>query len=442
VSESGAKVNQLQKPETVNKTVIKIPVDTASRLPFYLVLLYIILEFARPQATILGLAPLRIPAIVTIILGLSVVLLGRLNLSDKQTKLFILLLAVMVLNGPLAVNNYWAYQVFRTMLITFVTYLGIIAFVDSFDRFKTLINIWLGIHVYLAIHGIIKGGLGVGGFLADENDFSMTLNMIIPFAFFMAFAEANKLRKIIYICLICLFLFVNMLTLSRGGFIGLVMVGIYCWIRSPKKIVSAVLIGLLVLFMFQYAPEKYLGEIKSIQGEGVENREGEIRYQGTGGERIYQWQIGWKMFLDNPILGVGQGNYPFRFSEYEKASGFDEGLHGRSRAGRAAHSIYFTLLPELGVAGTLIFAMMLYFIYKDLRFISQLKTRRSSYISSPEKVIIFYLSRAMEGSLIGFLFSGIFISILYYPNFWILMGFVVALKRVAEREYENNNASY
>jgi len=39
---------------------------------------------------------------------------------------------------------------------------------------------------------------------------------------------------------------------------------------------------------------------------------------------------------------------------------------------------------------------------------------------------------ALEGSLISYLVSGAFISILYYPNIWVLMGFVVSLKKIVE----------
>jgi hypothetical protein len=42
-----------------------------------------------------------------------------------------------------------------------------------------------------------------------------------------------------------------------------------------------------------------------------------------------------------------------------------------------------------------------------------------------------HLSLAMEASLIGYLVSGIFISVFYYPSFWILSAFVVALRKAA-----------
>jgi hypothetical protein len=46
----------------------------------------------------------------------------------------------------------------------------------------------------------------------------------------------------------------------------------------------------------------------------------------------------------------------------------------------------------------------------------------------------------MEVSLIGFLVSSIFISTLYYPNFWVAMGFVVALRRIVTLEPSRQGA--
>ena len=76
------------------------------------------------------------------------------------------------------------------------------------------------------------------------------------------------------------------------------------------------------------------------------------------------------MFLDNPILGVGQGNFPYVFQKYElKVTGSNEAFYGRSVAGRQAHSIYFTMLPELGIIGTCIFIGMIINTLKDLKTI-------------------------------------------------------------------------
>lgn len=416
-------MNNLRKAEAVN-AIKRSSFNRGTNLPFYFVLTYLFLEFGRPQDLIPGLSELHLPAIVTILLMMSIVFSGKFNVSDKQTKLFVILLVLMAFHVPLATNNYWAFHIARTMLLTFVIYLSIITFVDSFNKFKTLIRIWIGIHIYLAIIGLFKGGRGIGGFLGDENDFCMTLDMVIPYCFFMALGERKQAVKIIYIGIAVLFLSANMLTLSRGGFVGLVGVGMYCWLKSKRKIVAALLVGLLALAMVFAAPEKYWSEIKSIEEQGYT--------KGTGEERVYTWKFGWKMFLDNPIIGVGQGNFPWRFGQYEGG----ETLDGRSRAGRAAHSLYFTLFPELGIVGTLIFIFMLYYTYQDIRFVGRLGARKPIVPLNSDRKKMFFLSLAMGGSLIGFLTAGIFISILYYPSFWVLMGFVVALRKLAQRELE------
>src|SRR5205814_8017929 len=100
-------------------------------------------------------------------------------------------------------------------------------------------------------------------------------------------------------------------------------------------------------------------------------------------------------------------NLPVRFGDYEG----DERLHGVTRVWRAAHSLYFTLLPELGLVGAFMFFRMLYWIRRDLAAI------RGSNMAPT----ILPLAYAMEASLVGFLVSGAFISTLYYPNFWVTM---------------------
>ena len=85
-----------------------------------------------------------------------------------------------------------------------------------------------------------------------------------------------------------------------------------------------------------FAPEEYVTEIKSIREEGTET--------GTGRDRIELWKVAWKMFLDNPILGVGQGNLTWQLGDYQHDAN-DDSAWSRSVSGRAIHSIYFTVLP-------------------------------------------------------------------------------------------------
>jgi probable O-glycosylation ligase (exosortase A-associated) len=383
---------------------------------FHLTTLHLLLEFGRPQELLPVLAPLRLPGIVSGLLVLALCLSKGLSFSAKPTRLFVLFLAFMALHVPLALNNYVAFEFLRYLLITFVAYLALATSVDTFGKFHKFVILWLSVHVFLAINGIATGGRGVGGFLGDENDFAMTINMIVPFSFFLARSQQDVVKKALYLAVTALFVLANMYSFSRGGFVGLLAVAICCWLRSPYKLRSLSVIAVLALLVSVYAREGYWQRLESGWEQGLS--------AGTGEDRAHMWKFAWKMFLDNPIAGVGQGNFPVRFGEYE---GY-ELLHGHTRVWRAAHSLYFTLLPELGLVGTLLFAAMLHSIWRDIAAIRRLTLQRFDARTRPQPILAF--ADAIEASLVGFLVSSVFISTLYYPNFWVMMGFVVALRRI------------
>jgi O-antigen ligase len=148
---------------------------------------------------------------------------------------------------------------------------------------------------------------------------------------------------------------------------------------------------------------------------------------GTGTGRQYTWTIAWKMFVANPVFGIGQGNFPWEFSSYEG----DETFFGQSLAGRAAHSLYYTLMPELGLVGIVIFLGMNYYLFKNIAAVKRFFRSRRNIMDGGDARFLFYTACALEASLIGYLATGYFVSVLYYPSFWILVGFAVALRKVA-----------
>lgn len=72
-------------------------------------------------------------------------------------------------------------------------------------------------------------------------------------------------------------------------------------------------------------------------------------------ERMAHWQAAWYMFLDHPWLGVGVGNYPAAYSDYQVGTWFDPLGH--------AHNYYLNLLAETGITGLLAFLILLVAAY-------------------------------------------------------------------------------
>lgn len=201
-------------------------------------------------------------------------------------------------------------------------------------------------------------------------------------------------------------------TASRGGFVGLVVtVGAMVWF-SKRRLRNVILVTLASGIFFLSIPYEYKAEILSINDTEDNTRQ----------DRIYSWERGWEMFLDNPIVGVGVGNYPWRVSEYELSSGANYGQR-RMLGGRVAHSLYFTLLPETGIVGTLIVVLLV------IRFFRRLGSPRrgDSLHLSDDSLVVGAAARATTASMIGFLATAVFISVLYYPQMWYLFGFAYVI---------------
>ena len=367
-----------------------------------------------------------IPSLLDISLALAVFVSGSGKYSNTQTRLWMVLLAFMAMWVPFANNNFWALMVFKDMTLYFFFYLGIVTFVNTTSRMQTLIFVWLGVHLVLAVNGILHQGRGVGGWLGDENDFGMEMNVAIPVAFFMSQGAVGKGNKLMYVGSLGLFVMALVATSSRGGFLGLLAVGAYCWLFSSRKLMSLFLGVCLVGLVLVAAPQEYWDRISTITDDKTTE-------SGTAGQRMFTWGIGWEMFLANPILGVGQGNFAWTIGEY---------LGGRtwqtkSLAGRQAHSLYFTLLPELGLVGVLIFGSMVYFNLRDAR-IKVLSSwsgpsRKVDRANDPQFARAVLFGKAISGGMIGYLATSAFISTLYYPTFWIMMALAVALRNTTER---------
>ncbi len=105
------------------------------------------------------------------------------------------LLVFMALWVPFANNNFNAFMTLKDMTLYFFLYLGIVDIRQYHRSHAKLILMWLGVHALLGINGVLHHGQGVGGWLGDENDFGMEMNVAIPVAFFMYQAAKSQRTK-------------------------------------------------------------------------------------------------------------------------------------------------------------------------------------------------------------------------------------------------------
>jgi len=388
---------------------------------FFFVLLYIIIDYGRPQ-DIIPIGFLRPGMIVVLILTAFVVFCGRIKEADsRQTRmigLFIILLGFYV---PFARNNYFAYETTLGMLVFVPFILSVVVCVDSIERLKKLIFVLILLMIYNSGYSFLHHGLGSGNYLEDENDVALYINIWLPFCLFLFFAEEHKLKKMVYALGLVIGILAVVVSFSRGGFVGLVSCAFVSWLFNPKKMKSLIVLGLLALVFYSYTSNYSDPSKKGGRSYWQEMATTTDTSDATAEGRIESWKAGWRMFLGHP-LGVGGNNFEVWFPDYQ-SNYFKAGMWGR-----VAHSLWFTLIPELGIFGMAIYLLLLYYNFSDLFLINKL-----SPSDHPDHLYLKMLTRAFVGSFAGFFASGTFLSVLYYPHYWYLTGILVAAKKISEK---------
>lgn len=378
---------------------------------FLIAILYLIVDYVRPQDILPFLGPLRPGMITIVLLTACVVLSGKFYLSwSPQTRLIWAFILLLFIHVPFAKNNYYALITGWGMLKLMPFILSIIILVDSMERLKRLVFISVIIIAYISLYGITHAGLGSGGWFHDENEIALYINAMLPFVAHLYYHERSRIKRLFYVAISVLGIVAIITSFSRGGLVGLLAMVAVTWLITRHKVRMFVMICLAAFVFFAYTSQEYKAEMSTITD----------RQSGTIHGRIITWEAAWDMFLDYP-LGVGGNNFPIRFEEYQSEE-FPRGMWGR-----VAHSLWFTLIPELGIPGIIIYFILLWINFKELLSLLRLK-----YEDDPDLLYIHTLSLAFLVSAAGFFASATGLSVLYYPHFWYLTALLVATRRIAE----------
>ncbi|MBV1871592.1 MAG: O-antigen ligase family protein [Gammaproteobacteria bacterium] len=391
-----------------------------SNWPFVLVLLLVALEYLRPQDFFPFLMPFRIPGLVALMLIIYWLLNERITSLFRYplTKLNMYFLFLTGISVMYAVNTFYPYKIFfQEILITASVVMPTILIVNSVDRVRKFLSFWVLVHLVLALIVLSKGGRGPGGFLSDENDVALALIMGLPYAAYMYGYEKRKKYKFLFGLTAVVSVLAIAVSFSRGGFLGLVCVLAFMWLISKNKskylLISMLMVVIAGSTLLTVLPEGYFDEMKTSTDAGT----------GTGHHRIMSWDIGLQMFYRNPVLGVGAGNYPWNVERYENFSEIWRSANTRSFSGRQSHSLYFTLIPEFGLLGIILYLVIFRRMYKIIRPIAK------SDPSEVDKELIVF-AKAIAVSIVGFLSAGAFISVLFYPHFWHLIANITVVANV------------
>ena len=255
--------------------------------------------------------------------------------------------------------------------------------------------------------GIIGGG---GGFYDNSADLGVA--MCVVFGLALALFQANLERKWRLFCLICLLAFGALILVcgSRGAIVGAVAIVLATWAKSAKKSWSLVFVLMFGLGLVYLMPHASRDRFQSAE---------DYKHDTTANHRVLLWQAGLRMWHDYPILGVGPANFRYVRQAYYRI----DVENSRDRAAFVCHSLYIEVISELGTLGALAATGLIVSFFLLIR-----RVRRRLITSGAERQSWeLCLCSGLELAMIGYLVSGAFVSVFWYPHIWVLCGSAMGL---------------
>ncbi len=388
--------------------------DTSDKKPatykflFLALICYWIVDLARIQ-DVLPIAFLR-PGIVSLLL-ICLAMLFSMKSVQINTPL-LLMLAITTLLWVLVLfarNDRYAFNTALTFSSILLVCICINAYIRTRQDLVKLYRTLFVLTVYVAVYALLHAGKGSGGYIADENDVALLMNIVIPVGIYLWHTKAGSSRWL-YLIGVLVLITAQASSMSRGGFVGLVCMSALLVMRSRRKLVLLVGISIALVttatIVDTYFPSKSQKKVHYLETVSTSMDVNE----STAQERLWTWLAAYEMFKDNP-LGVGGNNFQVRFQEYQSER-FKRGMWGR-----VAHSVWFTCLTELGVLGMILFIMLLKHNMTTCRKIERSGGEFADVI------------KPLTYSLVAFMATGTFISVLYYPYIWYLSAFISGIQK-------------
>ncbi|MBP7279661.1 MAG: O-antigen ligase family protein [Sedimentibacter sp.] len=238
----------------------------------------------------------------------------------------------------------------------------------------------------------------------NPNGLAAVIISIMPFI--ISYSKLNWKMKINILLMMPLLIYALILTASRSGMIGAVMVFMYNIYISKKKYIIIPIAALSILYIYTNLTtnlqDRYLSIISS-----------ETKHSETAHGRISGSLAAAKLVLHKPIIGHGLGT----------------SLEANANYGTIAqipHNLFIEVGVELGTAGLAIYLWFLYVIIKEFKNKLMINTaaQEASFLSQtcngmiPWLIILIVFSLASYG--------------LHTPNWYLFGGLTVVISRLSK----------
>lgn len=392
-----------------------------------------LLQLAVVALTILALSEERLAGLVHI-------------LTRPLTVLLMSYIAVLLLTTTFARNPRIADQRVIESCKSFGIFLLVVALASSVRRLRIAAFTLVICSAFLSLLGIYQtltgnyarwfGGLArvknahiygdvfqprIAGPLGDPNFFAQILLLAVPVALFIGWESRGKHRWLAFGCA-AIIVAATLLTYSRGGMLALGVILVLALIahRVDRRRMIGGGVALLVLLMLLPASltRRFVTIEQILPGSGET-----IHRDSSFEKRKLLTATAWVIFKNNPLFGVGAGNYTVWFDHYSEQVGSEARGYDDPGETHYPHNLYLEIAAETGVVGLIIFAAIVAMTLAHLRAANRALAEEGLREAAG-------VAKALELAVIGYLVSGLFLHGHFQRYLWLIFGLAVAFARV------------
>jgi putative inorganic carbon (HCO3(-)) transporter len=258
----------------------------------------------------------------------------------------------------------------------------------------------------------------------DNNQIGINVLLIMPMLYYLYATGATRILRLVCLAMCGMSLVCIVATASRAAFLGLAVLAVVFVLSSRRKVLGLLVVGALAVVGSQFVSRAWVDRMNTI-----ESAESDESFMG----RVGAWKVSAAVAFERPVFGGGfhaiQEPDVWR-SHLEAADQVDIfGLAPPSPYPRAAHSVYFEVLGDLGFGGLTLFLALFGVAWRNAVVVRRL-VRRSL---RPDLAWAGSLAGALQASILVFLIGGATLSASYYDIDYLLVAMVCALRELVER---------
>jgi hypothetical protein len=385
---------------------------------FFWLILYLIVEYARPGDWILGLESAHL-ARIAVSLILLALLFSFHQISWRMPKTLVFLILMMaqlwlsVLFSPVWKQGAFnVMQGFSKVLLLVIVIYGVVRSMNRLRWIFIVQSVCVTAVCIESLHtrhstGRLQGVLS--GMYENPNDFALVIDFTLPFCLALALTTKSYWQKLVWIAVMLAMIYTMFQTASRGGAIALAIAALVClWqfgIRG-RRFYLLLLVPIAVIVISLYGGNTLRDRFEQTNLDSSSSR----RATASSDSALERKELlirSLKVTAEHPLFGVGPGNF-------EIISGL----------WRVTHNSYTEVSSEGGIPAFILYVLVFWSAIVNLK-----QVRRYSKSGKVNQVF----SMALGASLAAYLAGSFFASVAFFAFPYCLVAYTSALSLIVQR---------